>query len=651
MVSPLQLIAAASSVAATAASPLDGRIINGTVAPIGKYLFVTGLRATEVGQSICGAALIAPKVLLTSASCLKSYFAFASVGSHYLQGNVDGERIKIVKKTAHPQFNATSFEYDFAIFELETAVKIAAPVKVAFDDDEYAPPNTIAWVRGWGLNATNSNQFSQVLLQADVPIWDQAACAGDSKDWCFGDNGGPLTVWKGAGEFVVGLASWGPPCASKNIPGVYARVSATRSFIEPFLPAKPGCAAIMIANLGLPPKRSPLDRSYSSPEVHVTSLQSTQRRPRFSHRSSTLPPSSPVHDPPVDVFLGGSCNPTTWRRDVAIPRLDAAGISFYNPQVDEWYEDLIAVESRAKDTASVVLFVIDNCTRAIVSMNEAAEFMCCGRTVLLVVEDMPLHEQVFLEGACLSSLEITDLNDARACLRHFSMEYPHTTLCSSVEAAVDVLSAHLASSSMLDPRRSFSLRSARLRKRSSVVLSRMKKKTPPNALQRSSSSSSVIEYDGGSSSDIDHTIELVYLGGNVTNTTWRATLAIPRLQMAGLPYYSPLGDCSKMDSLMKVKAGLVLMVIPNTCRSIAAMIDTIALVCSGRAVMLVIEPMVEGLVVVEDGRAVTGREFKDLVRARMYLEETASRHDICTFESVAHAVDAIVAKAAAASRK
>ncbi|RHY96230.1 hypothetical protein DYB37_012036 [Aphanomyces astaci] len=623
MVSPLQLIAAASSVAATAASPLDGRIINGTVAPIGKHLFVTGLRATEVGQSICGAALIAPKVLLTSASCLKSYFAFASVGSHYLQGNVDGERIKIVKKTAHPQFNATSFEYDFAIFELETAVKIAAPVKVAFDDDEYAPPNTIARVRGWGLNATNSNQFSQVLLQADVPIWDQAACAvalkpfralrqsmlcagGDSKDWCFGDNGRTPT-WT--------------------------------------------CAAIMIANLGLPPKRSPLDRSYSSPEVHVTSLQSTQRRPRFSHRSSTLPPSSPVHDPPVDVFLGGSCNPTTWRRDVAIPRLDAAGISFYNPQVDEWYEDLIAVESRAKDTASVVLFVIDNCTRAIVSMNEAAEFMCCGRTVLLVVEDMPLHEQVFLEGACLSSLEITDLNDARACLRHFSMEYPHTTLCSSVEAAVDVLSAHLASSSMLDPRRSFSLRSARLRKRSSVVLSRMKKKTPPNALQRSSSSSSVIEYDGGSSSDIDHTIELVYLGGNVTNTTWRATLAIPRLQMAGLPYYSPLGDCSKMDSLMKVKAGLVLMVIPNTCRSIAAMIDTIALVCSGRAVMLVIEPMVEGLVVVEDGRAVTGREFKDLVRARMYLEETASRHDICTFESVAHAVDAIVAKAAAASRK
>jgi len=34
---------------------------------------------------------------------------------------------------------------------------------------------------------------------------------------------------------------------------------------------------------------------------------------------------------PVEVFLGGSCNPTTWRADVAIPALKELGISFYNP--------------------------------------------------------------------------------------------------------------------------------------------------------------------------------------------------------------------------------------------------------------------------------------------------------------------------------
>lgn len=36
--------------------------------------------------------------------------------------------------------------------------------------------------------------------------------------------------------------------------------------------------------------------------------------------------------PPM-VFLGGACNPTTWRRDIAMPYLDAHGISYYNPQV------------------------------------------------------------------------------------------------------------------------------------------------------------------------------------------------------------------------------------------------------------------------------------------------------------------------------
>jgi Nucleoside 2-deoxyribosyltransferase like len=41
--------------------------------------------------------------------------------------------------------------------------------------------------------------------------------------------------------------------------------------------------------------------------------------------------SSCNEDAKVEVFLGGSCNPTTWRADVAIPELQKLGISFYNP--------------------------------------------------------------------------------------------------------------------------------------------------------------------------------------------------------------------------------------------------------------------------------------------------------------------------------
>lgn len=31
------------------------------------------------------------------------------------------------------------------------------------------------------------------------------------------------------------------------------------------------------------------------------------------------------------VFLGGSCNPTTWRKNIAIPYLEKHGVTFYNP--------------------------------------------------------------------------------------------------------------------------------------------------------------------------------------------------------------------------------------------------------------------------------------------------------------------------------
>lgn len=48
-----------------------------------------------------------------------------------------------------------------------------------------------------------------------------------------------------------------------------------------------------------------------------------------AHSTSTSSVAPDVNAP--EVFLGGSCNPTTWRADVAIPALDKLGISFYNP--------------------------------------------------------------------------------------------------------------------------------------------------------------------------------------------------------------------------------------------------------------------------------------------------------------------------------
>ena len=72
-----------------------------------------------------------------------------------------------------------------------------------------------------------------------------------------------------------------------------------------------------------------------------------------------------------------------------MPALDAAGISYYNPQVDTWSPDLVNAENDAKQRAQVLLFVVSNQTRGVASMVEVAELVGCGREVVLVIQDIP----------------------------------------------------------------------------------------------------------------------------------------------------------------------------------------------------------------------------------------------------------------------
>lgn len=71
------------------------------------------------------------------------------------------------------------------------------------------------------------------------------------------------------------------------------------------------------------------------------------------------------------------------------------------------------------------------------------------------------------------------------------------------------------------------------------------------------------------------------------------------------------------------------------------MTEAVELVASKQALLLVIEPLEEGCEV-ECGARIVGREYKDLARARSYLQEMAERNDIEVFDSVQHAVESIV---------
>ncbi|XP_042220331.1 uncharacterized protein LOC121865064 isoform X2 [Homarus americanus] len=114
--------------------------------------------------------------------------------------------------------------------------------------------------------------------------------------------------------------------------------------------------------------------------------------------------------PKYEVFLGGSCNPTTWRQNVAIPMLKDQGISFYNPQVSHWEEALVELEYQAKQTASVLFFVLDRNTRNVASMVEAAYMAGCRRKLVVVMDSYSGPGQL-INGEAISELEYQDLTN------------------------------------------------------------------------------------------------------------------------------------------------------------------------------------------------------------------------------------------------
>ncbi|XP_049538387.1 uncharacterized protein LOC125952750 isoform X2 [Anopheles darlingi] len=117
-----------------------------------------------------------------------------------------------------------------------------------------------------------------------------------------------------------------------------------------------------------------------------------------------------------EVFLGGSCNPTTWRADVAIPTLDQLGISFYNPQVSHWTPDLIELEHRAKEKAKVLFFVLDSQTRSTAGAIEVAHIAGQNSKYLLLVL-LPYSSRQKILNETLSEDEYMDLMSNQLILR------------------------------------------------------------------------------------------------------------------------------------------------------------------------------------------------------------------------------------------
>lgn len=201
------------------------------------------------GRHSCGGSIIDKDLILTAAHCLvgtsPSNLKIRAGSSSSTSG---GKIYQVGDLVWNPGFSYSKMDSDVALIWLAEPLQYGpsiSPIDM-FNDGEEIKDGELTVVTGWG-NTRESGGTPRTLQMALIPKVNDAACgkayaslysitprmlcAGTpkgGKDSCQGDSGGPL-VHNGK---LAGVVSWGLGCARPNYPGVYAKVSALRSWID-----------------------------------------------------------------------------------------------------------------------------------------------------------------------------------------------------------------------------------------------------------------------------------------------------------------------------------------------------------------------------------------------------------------------------------
>ncbi|MET9763532.1 trypsin-like serine protease [Streptomyces sp. NPDC006372] len=253
----------ASLSASTGTSRIDPKIIGGnettiTSAPWMAQLHYYDDRGTSTESDdigfFCGGAVVAPTKILTAAHCVKGYDWKANgavvTGTSQLpsDGGTDlhgGTVTGVWRQWNHTSYNATTIDNDIAVLTLPVPVK-ATPIRMTTSGDTTSyQAGTSAKVYGWGRTSSTSDDISETLKTATLPVQSDTTCAGaygsdfvkghmvcagkpatgsdtGTTTACNGDSGGPLVV----NNRIVGVVSWGvTDCVEKGAYGVFSKVS------------------------------------------------------------------------------------------------------------------------------------------------------------------------------------------------------------------------------------------------------------------------------------------------------------------------------------------------------------------------------------------------------------------------------------------
>ncbi|XP_069802771.1 chymotrypsinogen A-like [Dendropsophus ebraccatus] len=225
------------------------KIVNGEEAVSGSWPWQVSLQ-TNTAFHYCGGSLISDLWVVTAAHCEVSTSDRVILGEHDLSSNAEPIQTKsIARVLTHPGYSDSTLTNDIALVKLTSAATITtrvSPVCIAASADVFSVGErcvTTGWGYINGITQTSPSKLQQVTLPllSDTEcqrywgdqIQSNMICAGASKaDACKGDSGGPLVCQRDGTWILTGIVSFGSPICYGYIPGVYARVTALRSWMD-----------------------------------------------------------------------------------------------------------------------------------------------------------------------------------------------------------------------------------------------------------------------------------------------------------------------------------------------------------------------------------------------------------------------------------
>jgi len=239
----------------TSSGSVDPKIIGGSTTTISSAPWMAQLFYQDTTNDVyffCGGAVVSPTKILTAAHCVKGYnwakYGAIVTGATKLpddSGNTTGSVAGAVRQWNHPSYSARTIDNDIAVITLDRPAK-ATPIRMTTSTDTTSyKAGTSAKLYGWGRTSSTTQDVSDTLKTATLPIQSDATCAGyygadfikghmvcagnpatgsdaGTTTACNGDSGGPLVV---SGR-IVGVVSWGvTDCVEKGAYSVFSKVS------------------------------------------------------------------------------------------------------------------------------------------------------------------------------------------------------------------------------------------------------------------------------------------------------------------------------------------------------------------------------------------------------------------------------------------